>query len=84
MITKTKLALAALLMLGMASAVQAGGKDDADSAGGYSVGPLGQRFPTGGDETFGYVPRPGSSIRSDGRCWEMTANGNHGWVTCPQ
>jgi hypothetical protein len=65
MTTKTKLALAVLLTLGIASAAQAGSKDDADSTGGYKVGPMGQDF-RGGANTgnsgaaFGYVIAPGS------------------------
>jgi hypothetical protein len=47
MVTKTKLALAALLMLGLASAAQAGGRDDADHSGGYRTGPLGNTFESG-------------------------------------
>jgi predicted outer membrane protein len=47
MVTKTKLALAALLMLGIASAAQAGGRDDADHSGGYRTGPLGNDFASG-------------------------------------
>jgi hypothetical protein len=47
MITKTKLALASLLMLAIASAAQAGSKDDADHSGGFRTGPLGQSFNSG-------------------------------------
>ena len=36
--------VAAVLVLGLASAAQAGGRDDADSSGGYAVGPVGQSF----------------------------------------
>jgi hypothetical protein len=43
MLTKTKLALAAVLVLGAASAVQANDNDWNDR-GGYRVGPLGQSF----------------------------------------
>jgi uncharacterized membrane protein len=80
--TKTKLALAALLVLGLASAAQAGSKDDADSTGGYAIGPLGHSF-LGGNagDSFGYVP-PRSTIRNDGRCWDMTPNGNYVWGPC--
>jgi hypothetical protein len=39
-----KLALAAALVLGVASVAQAGGKDDPDPEGGYRVGPIGQSF----------------------------------------
>jgi uncharacterized membrane protein len=81
MTTKTKIAFAALLMLGIASAAQAGSKDDADATGGYAVGPMGQNLQGG---AFGYVPRSGSTIRNEGRCWETTANGNYAWATCPQ
>jgi hypothetical protein len=44
MFTKTRMALAAALVLGVASTAQAGSKDDADAGGGYRVGPLGQVF----------------------------------------
>jgi hypothetical protein len=44
MSTKTMIALAAMLMVGVASAAQAGSKDDADASGGYRVGPLGMSF----------------------------------------
>ena len=45
MLSKTKMLLAAALVLGVASAAQAGGKDDdGGSGGGYRVGPTGQSF----------------------------------------
>ena len=44
MMSKTRMAAAAALVLGLASAAQAGSKDDADSSGGYAVGPVGQSF----------------------------------------
>ena len=44
MLSKTKIAVAAVLVLGLASAAQAGGRDDADSSGGYRIGPNGQSF----------------------------------------
>jgi hypothetical protein len=44
MLTKTKIALAAVLVLGLASAAQAGGRDDAETSGGSRVGPNGQIF----------------------------------------
>jgi len=47
MITQTKLAVAALLMLGVASSAQAGSKDDAEHSGGFRIGPLGQTFNSG-------------------------------------
>ena len=47
MITKTKLAVAVVLMLGLASSAQAGSKDDADHSGGFRTGPLGQSFNSG-------------------------------------
>jgi hypothetical protein len=37
-----KILIAAALLLGIASAAQAGGRDDADHNGGFRVGPLGQ------------------------------------------
>ena len=42
MLTKTKIAIAAAVVLGMASAAQAGSKDDPESAGGFHIGPMGQ------------------------------------------
>jgi hypothetical protein len=47
MLTRTKVALAAALLLGVASAAQAAGRDDADHAGGFRVGPLGQSSTAG-------------------------------------
>jgi hypothetical protein len=43
MSTKTSLILAAVLTLGLATAAQAGAKDDGEQ-GGFRVGPLGQTF----------------------------------------
>ena len=43
MMTKTKIALAAALLLGVASAAQAADRDDG-YAGGFRVGPTGQSF----------------------------------------
>jgi hypothetical protein len=40
--TKSMLVLAAALAVGLSSAAFAGGKDDADSSGGFRVGPTGQ------------------------------------------
>jgi hypothetical protein len=79
MTTKTKLALAAVLMLGLASAAQAGSRDDADQPGDHG-GPLRQTLR--GGEVF--VPRPGSTIRTEGMCWETTPQGNYAWGACPQ
>jgi hypothetical protein len=45
MLTKTKIALAAALLLGVASAAQAG--DDNAASGGFRVGPLGQSATSG-------------------------------------
>jgi hypothetical protein len=47
MFSKTKMVLAAALMVGVVSAAQAGGRDDADSSGGYRVGPTGESFDSG-------------------------------------
>jgi hypothetical protein len=47
MLTKTNIVLAAALILGVASAAQAGGRDDADQSGGYRLGPLGQSAASG-------------------------------------
>jgi Spy/CpxP family protein refolding chaperone len=46
MLTKTKIALAAALLLGAASAAQAGSKDDPESTSGSHIGPMGQFFGT--------------------------------------
>jgi hypothetical protein len=43
----TKLTVAAVLVLAVASAAQAGSKDDADAGGGYRVGPVGWMFDRG-------------------------------------
>jgi hypothetical protein len=44
MLTKSKLALAAMLILGAASAAQAGKDADPEATGGFVWGPLGQRM----------------------------------------
>jgi hypothetical protein len=45
MFTKTKLALAAALIFGVASAAQAANENDGgNETGGYRVGPMGQHF----------------------------------------
>jgi hypothetical protein len=46
--SKTKMAVAAVLMLCVSGAAQAGGsRNDADYGGGYAVGPMGQIFGSG-------------------------------------
>jgi len=45
--TKVTIALATALLLGVASAACAGSRDDADSSGGYRVGPLGNPAASG-------------------------------------
>jgi len=45
--TMSKIALVAALVLGGASFAYAGGQDDADTGGGYRVGPLGQSMTSG-------------------------------------
>jgi hypothetical protein len=47
MLSKTKMALAAVFVLGLASAAQAGDRDDPEPRGGSRVGPLGQIFDDG-------------------------------------
>ena len=44
MLTKTRIALAAALVLGAASAAQAGSKDYPESRSGSHIGPMGQFF----------------------------------------
>jgi hypothetical protein len=39
MFSKAKIVIAAVLVMGLASVAQAGGRDDADSSGGYAVTP---------------------------------------------
>jgi hypothetical protein len=45
--TKTTIALATALLLGVASAAYAGDRDEPEHKGGFRVGPLGQDFATG-------------------------------------
>ena len=59
MLTKTTLALAAVLALGTASAVQANDNDRNDK-GGYRVGPLGQSF-SGANPAYHRSMRQGGS-----------------------
>jgi hypothetical protein len=78
MFTKTKLALVAALVLGAASAAQAGSKDDEGASGGFRVGPLGQEFPGANPAyhpsmryehgAYAYVPRYHIPYRT--RTWD--------------
>jgi hypothetical protein len=70
MSTKTKMVVAAALVLGLASAAQAGSKDDdGGSGGGYRVGPLGQSFDSGA--TSVYHPSLSGSGRSANAYFEL-------------
>jgi hypothetical protein len=76
MFSKTKMVLAAALVLAIASAAQAGSRDDSDPSGGYAVGPMGQSFNGGSNpavrpdvfgnsaKVFDYVPSPNRPSRS--------------------
>jgi hypothetical protein len=99
MFTKSRLAIAAALLLGAASVAQA---DQSDPTRGYPYGPEGQRL--GGPAVNPadhlstrpggpYTPRALSSqgsakgedvIMSEGKCWLNTSNGNYGWEDCPR
>jgi hypothetical protein len=84
MTNTTKLALAAVLVLGTASIAQAGSKDDPDPVGGFSVGPAGQSL-SGGGAAYGSAGGAfgsASAIKQDGKCWVNTANGNYSWAPC--
>jgi hypothetical protein len=83
MFSMTKLALAAALVLGTASVVQAGSKDDEGASGGFRVGPVGQAFPGAnpayhpsmrhGRAAYGYVPGhriPSRHYRTWGGDWD--------------
>jgi hypothetical protein len=34
--------------------------------------------------TFALSPATAETIKSDGKCWLNTSNGNYGWVDCPK
>jgi hypothetical protein len=64
--TMSKIALVAALVLGTASGVAyAGGKDDADSSGGFRVGPLGQSMTSGVNPVYHRSLR-GTNYRAEG------------------
>jgi hypothetical protein len=67
MLSRTKIALAAGLVLSVASAAQAGGRDDADSSGGYRVGPTGQSFESGVNPVY----HPSLFGQSGGRAFDF-------------
>jgi hypothetical protein len=53
MLNRTRMAVAAVLALRVASAAHAGGsRNDADPSGGYPVGPMGQIFGSGVNPVF--------------------------------
>jgi hypothetical protein len=78
MTIKTRLALAALLVLGLAAGAQAGSRDDADQPGDHG-GPFGQTV-----RGESVVPRSGTMIRTESKCWEPNARGDYAWAACPQ
>jgi len=100
MSTKTRLAIAAALLLGVASAAQAASENASDPTRGYPYGPEGQRL--GGkavNPVHHLSTRPGGPytpkalasqasvktedvLKSDGKCWLNTSNGNYGWADC--
>jgi len=82
MLSKTKIALAAVLALGLTSAAQAGGRDDGETSGGYRVGPMGQAFDRRApalhratradflgqaEDTYGYAGIPHQPSRTKGK-----------------
>jgi hypothetical protein len=93
MFTKTKLALAVVMMLGAASAVEANDKDGNDT-GGYRVGPLGQSFQGAnpayhrsmrrGRGAYAFVPEYRSPARSHRNSGETQFERNwFGYQDCP-
>jgi hypothetical protein len=106
MLRKSKLAIAAALLLGAASAAQAANDNQSDPTRGFPYGPEGQKM--GGkavNPVHHLSTRPGGPyahkvsrsasrsmasakaedlIKSDGKCWLNTSNGNYGWADCPK
>jgi hypothetical protein len=96
MLTKSRLAIAAALLLGAASVAQAQNQSDPNR--GFAYGPEGQRVggkavnPADHPSTRpGGTPKalraqasakPEDSLQSDGKCWLNTSNGNYGWADC--
>jgi hypothetical protein len=66
MLSKAKIAVAVVLVLGLASAAQAGGRDDADSSGGYVVTPNSSGVnPALHPEIFGQPEKVYDSVRAE-------------------
>ena len=98
MLRKTNLAIAAALLLGVASAAQAASENQSDTTRGFPYGPEGQRLGgtavnpndhlstrSGGPYAYGAAGSARAEehqIMSDGKCWVNTSNGNYGWVDC--
>jgi len=59
--TMSKIALVAALVLGAAGVAYAGSQDDADSHGGFRVGPLGQSMNTGVNPVYHRSLRGGTA-----------------------
>jgi hypothetical protein len=96
---KTSLALAAALLLSVASGAYAGNDNQSDETRGFPYGPEGQRVGgkavnpndhlstrPGGPYAYAAAPKAKGDdmIMSDGKCWLNTSNGNYGWADCPR
>jgi hypothetical protein len=85
MMNKTKLALAALLLLQVAPAAQAASKGRHPSSA-FSAYNYAQEVFGWSEGPYPFNHAPGSSrpipLRSGDRCWGSMGNGNLGWVPC--
>jgi hypothetical protein len=85
MMNKTKLALAALLLLQVASAAQAASKGHSNSSALSAYDYATEVYGWDGG-LYPFNLEPGSSrpipLRSGDRCWGSLGNGNLAWVPC--
>jgi hypothetical protein len=89
MLTKTRLAIAAALLLGVASAAQAANENVGERTGGFIHGPEGQKVggkavnPADHRSTGGASANAKSNmIMSDGKCWVNTSAADYRWDSC--
>jgi hypothetical protein len=91
MLTKTRLAIAAALLLGVASAAQAANENVGERTGGFIRGPQGQKEgggavnPAEHRSTRGVAANAKANmIMSDGKCWMNAGNSQppYHWADC--
>jgi hypothetical protein len=83
MLTKSRLAIAAALLLGAASVAQAANDGpQGQRAGGKAVNPAKALHSQASAKPSQVSAKPEDSLQSQGKCWSNTGGANYGWADC--